>query len=149
VRSQFGPGLTSSQARRGGYSYATASERDAFHTITMDFGSGCISIHGYLLRDGEWSKLASGTREVVERDPATAFPRRVVIEAVDQLGRELHAEGRCHNKLGLFLNPNLFTVNCLTEWSFDGITAWGEDHDNWSAPAIRHFARAQLGYDTP
>ena len=38
--------------KRGGYSYATASERDAFPTITMDFGSGCINIHGYLLRDG-------------------------------------------------------------------------------------------------
>src|SRR5206468_4322263 len=39
-RPQFGQGLTSSAATRGGYSYATASERDAFHTITMDFGSG-------------------------------------------------------------------------------------------------------------
>ena len=23
-------------------------------------------------------------------------------------------------------------VNCLTEWTFDGVTAWGEDHDNWT-----------------
>jgi hypothetical protein len=146
VRSQFGPGLTSSAARRGGYSYATASERDAFHSISMDFGSGCINIHGYLLRDGDWAKLTSGTREVVERDPVTGYPLRVVIDAVDESGRTLHAEGRCLNKLGLFLNPNLFTVNCLTEWTFDGVTAFGEDHDNWSAPAIREFARKQLGY---
>ncbi len=147
VRSQLGPGLTGTQVKRGGYSYATASERDAFHTITMDFGQGCISIHGYLLRDGTWAKLASGRREVLERDKATGYPLRVEIEGRDELGRELHAEGRCLNKLGLHLNPNLFTVNCLAEWRFDGVTAYGEDHDNWSAPAARAFFREQLGFE--
>jgi hypothetical protein len=44
------------------------------------------------------------------------------------------------------LNPNLFTWNCLTRWSFDGVEAWGEDHDNWSAPAARRFFRDFLGY---
>jgi hypothetical protein len=147
VRPQFGPGLTSSPARCGGYSYATASHRDGFHSITMDFGDGCINIHGYLLRDGKWSNLTQGRREVVERDPATGFPRRVRLDGVDALGRALHADGQCQNRLGLFLNPNLFTVNCLTEWRFDGITAYGEDHDNWSAPAARRFFRHQLGFD--
>jgi hypothetical protein len=147
VRPQFGPGLTSSPAPHGGYSYATASPTDGFHSITMDFGSGCLNIHGYLLRGGEWSKLAEGRREVIERDPATGFPRRVRVDGVDELGRALHAAGRCHNRLGLFLNPNLFTVNCLTEWTFDGVTAFGEDHDNWSAPGARRFFRDQLGFD--
>jgi hypothetical protein len=147
VRSQFGPGLGGSAANRGGYSYATASDADAFHTITMDFGAGCISIHGYLLRDGVWSKLASGQRQVVERDPATGYPLMVHIDGVDELGRTLHADGRCLNRLALHLNPNLFTVNSLTEWSFDGVTAFGEDHDNWSAPAIRQFTRSFLGYN--
>ena len=68
-------------------------------------------------------------------------------QAVSELGRELHAEGRSLNGLGLFLNPNLFTVNCLTEWTFDGITAYGEDHDNWSAAAARQFFRHHLGFD--
>jgi hypothetical protein len=45
------------------------------------------------------------------------------------------------NHLALHLNPNLFTVNCLTEWSFDDRTAWGEDHDNWSAAAATRFFR--------
>jgi hypothetical protein len=147
VRSQFGRGLAGSQATHGGYSYATASENDAFHTITMDFGSGCNSIHGYLLRDGTWAKLANARREVLARDPATAYPTRVRIEGTDELGRELSAEGQCKNKLGLFLNPNLFTVNCLTQWNFGDIMAWGEDHDNWSAPAIRHFSRSYLGFE--
>jgi hypothetical protein len=147
VRSQFGQGLTSSPARRGGYSYATASSGDAFHVITMDFGDGCIAIHGYVLRDGQWAKLASGTREVVERDPGNGYPRVVRVDGVDELGRELHARGRCLNRLGVFLNPNLFTVNCLTEWCFDGVDAYGEDHDNWSAGAARRFFRSELGFE--
>lgn len=146
-RSQFGVGLSSSAARNGGYSYATASANDAFHTITMDFGNGCNSIHGYLIRDGEWAKLASARREVVERDPATGYQRRVRIEGVDTLGRELVAEGRCLNQLAFPINPNLFTINCLTEWSFGDVTAYGEDHDNWSQAAIRQFTRGFLGYE--
>jgi hypothetical protein len=141
VRTEFGPGLGGTPATNGGYSYATASERDGFHTLTMDFGQGCMSIHGYLLRDGEWSALASGQRRVVNRDPATGFPVRVQIWGVDELGRSLHAEGRCINRFAFFFNPNGFTINCLTEWTFDGITAWGEDHDNWSVAAGRQFFR--------
>jgi hypothetical protein len=144
VRSQFGQGLTSSPAKHGGYSYATESPANAFHTITMDFGQGMNSIHGYLLLDGEWSKLASATRTVVERTPGTGFQTRVVIEGVDELGRELHAEGRCLNQLGFFINPNMWTINCLTQWTFNGITTFGEDHDNWSVPGIRQFSRELL-----
>jgi hypothetical protein len=113
----------------------------------MDFGDGCVNIHGYLMRDGEWSKLARGTREVTDRNPDTGFPEVVRIVAADELGRSLDATGRCRNHLAVHLNPNLFTVNALTEWSFDGITAFGEDHDNWSAPAGRRFFRRELGLD--
>ena len=145
-RTQFGQGITGTPAGHGGYSYATAGERDGFHAITLDLGAGCVSIHGHLLRDGEWAKLEGARREVVERDPASGFPTRVRIEGRDERGRELAADGRCLNRLGFFINPNLFTVNCLTEWSFGGITAFGEDHDNWSAPAARRFFRGALGY---
>jgi hypothetical protein len=144
VRTQFGGGIQGTPATSGGYSYATASERHAFHTITLDFGGGAISIHGYLLRDGSWAKLSSGTRRVLERDPRNGFPRRVEIEGRDELGRTLRAEGRCVNGLAVPLNPNLFSINCLAEWSFDGTTAWGEDHDNWSAAGARRFFGALL-----
>jgi hypothetical protein len=144
-RSQFGRGIHGTPAQHGGYSYATASERDAFHAVTMDFGTGCLAIHGYLVRDGVWSKVASGTRQVRERDGRTAYPTVVSLDLVDEMGRPLHAEGRCLNGLGLFLNPNLYSVNCLTEWTFDGVTAFGEDHDNWSATGIREFLRGRLG----
>lgn len=142
VRSQFGTDFHGTGAVRGGYSYATADERNAFHSITMAFAADeCISIHGYYLRDGRFARLASGRRTVLARDPATGAPAHVLIEGVDELGRELRAEGRCLNRLGLHLNPNLFTWNCLTQWRFDGREAWGEDHDNWTAAGARHFFR--------
>jgi hypothetical protein len=140
-RTQFGRGLHSSPATSGGYSYATSSEQNAFHAITMDFGSGSMAIHGYIIRDGVQSKVASGRRTVLSRHPVTAYPTRVALDLVDELGRTLEAEGECRNGLGLFLNPNLYTVNCLTEWAFDGGTAFGEDHDNWSATGIQEFWR--------
>ena len=58
-RPQYGQGIHGGGSHRGGYSYATASDRDAFHAITMDFGTGCIAIHGYVLRGGEWAKVKS------------------------------------------------------------------------------------------
>jgi hypothetical protein len=146
-RSQHGQGITGSQAERGGYSYATASDRDAFHAITMDFGTGAVIIHGYLMRNGEWAKLVSGQREVLDRHSGTGCPTRVRLTGVDDQGRTLTAEGTTLNRLGFPINPNLWTWNCLTQWEFDGVTAYGEDHDNWSMPAQRRFARHHLGVD--
>ncbi len=134
-RSQFG--ATMHGATRGGYSYATASDRDGFHAITMDHGQGCNAIHGYVLRDGEYARVASGRREVLARRGGA--PSRVALELTDEKGRTLTAEGRPVNRIGLHLNPNLFTWNCLTEWSWDGGRAWGEDHDNWSAAGARRY----------
>ncbi len=144
-RDQRGEMLVGGFAAHGGYSYATASEADAFHTITMDWGEGCRSIHGFLLRDGVRAPLAEGLREVVERD-GDGFPVRVRITGTDTEGRELRAEGRCRNRLVFPINPNLLTVNCLTEWTIAGggeeVVAVGEDHDNWSAAAIRRHVRS-------
>ena len=143
VRSQIGDALhPGSPMKRGGYSYATMSDRDAWHTITGDFGNGYVSIHGFLLRDGVWAKLTEGTREVLERKDHC--PSRVRITGRDTLGRSLEAEGRMLNKLGVHLNPNLWTWNCLTEWEWDGgKRGFGEDHDNWSASAFRQFVRGE------
>lgn len=138
VRSQFGPGFGS-----GGYSYATAGEGHGFHTITMDFGQGYQSIHGYYMRDGEWAKLASATRAVSERD-GHGFPSVVDIRGEDDTGRRFEATGRCLNHIALHLNPNLFTINSLTQWELDGVPCYGEDHDNWSAAGARRFFRGFL-----
>ena len=145
-RDQFGEDIHHSTAHRGGYSYATADEHNGFHAISMAFADDvCHVIHGYQLRDGEYAKLSSGTRTVLERDADTGCPLRVRIEARDELGRELFAEGECLNRIALHLNPNLFTWNCLARWRFGGREGYGEDHDNWSATAARRFFRAHAG----
>lgn len=134
-RSQFG--ATMHGATRGGYSYATASDRDGFHAITMDYGKGCNALHGYVLQEGDYARVKSGRREVLSRRGGA--PSRVALELTDEKGRTISAEGRPVNRIGLHLNPNLFTWNCLTEWTWDGGRAWGEDHDNWSAAGARRF----------
>jgi hypothetical protein len=88
-RSQFGRGMLGTSALSGGYSYATASDQDAFHAITMDFGTGSMAIHGYVIRQGKQLKVASGSRSVLERDPSTHHPRVVGLDLVDQSGRRL------------------------------------------------------------
>ncbi len=147
VRDQFGADLHHSGAPRGGYSYATQDERNAFHAITMEYGGRCVVIHGYLLRDGEYAKLAEGERTVLAREEGLGCPSRVRLEARDELGREVVAEGTCLNRIGVHLNPNLFTWNCLTDWRFGDARGYGEDHDNWSATAARRFFRTELGFD--
>ena len=142
-RSQIGETLhPKSPNKCGGYSYATASETDAWHMITGDFGSGYVGIHGFLLRDGVWSKLTQGTREVLRREDHC--PAEVRMRGEDELGRTFEATGRMRNRIGVHLNPNLWTWNCLTEWHWDGgISGFGEDHDNWSASAFRRFVRGE------
>jgi len=147
-RPQFGQAQVKGGTARGGYAYGSASAVDSFHFITWDKedGAGDVAIHGHYQRDGLWAKIARARREVVERSPHNGFPARVLINGVDELGRELRIEGRCLNQFGFFINPNMFTINCLTEWTCDGKTYHGEDHDNFSAPAARQFFRKQLGF---
>ena len=78
---------------------------------------------------------------VLERARAELLDWNGTGASVMELIRELHAEGTTLNQLAFPINPNLFTINCLTEWSFDGITGYGEDHDNWAAASIRRFMR--------
>jgi hypothetical protein len=55
---------------------------------------------------------------------------------------ESHEHDRFHDRQDVHLNPKLWTWNCLTEWEWgDGLHGWGEDHDNRSAQAFRHYIR--------
>ena len=56
---------------------------------------------------------------------------------VDERGRTFDAEGECLNKLGVPLNPNMLSINCLTRWTFNGCEGYGEDHENWTPAAAR------------
>ena len=88
-------------------------------------------------------RFGAGADERALAEAAAQIAKVAEPDAVDLLLERVLATGRCLNRLAFFINPNLFTVNCLTEWSFGGISGFGEDHDNWSAPAARRFFRAR------
>lgn len=141
-RPQFGDAMVKGAADFGGYSYGTTPGGDGFHAMTQDFGDGANLVHGHLMSGGKWSKLVSGRRTVQSRDRRTGAPKTVVIEGRDGLGRALRAEGECLNQFGFFLNPNMFSINCLTRWRLgDGTQALGEDHENRTSKAARRFFR--------
>lgn len=147
-RFEFGRSMIKHGGHHMGYAYATESPDHAFHALAYDKGTGrCEVVHGYYVRDGQFSRLVAGERYVDERDPVTGAPTRVRLEARDDLGRELSATGTCVNQFGLLLNPNVWTINCLVEWEFDGATSWGEDHDNWTPYGYRRFFRQHRGFD--
>ncbi len=145
-RGGFGKNIIKHGGHNAGYCYGTASPDQAFHLLAFDKGNGrCEVVHGYNVADGRFAKLTGGVREVRERDEA-GNPVRVHVSATDELGRELEIDGRCVNAFGLLLNPNIWCINCLTEWSWNGVRAWGEDHDNWTPYGYRRFFRAHHGY---
>ena len=124
---------------------ASLPERLAFPRGARRDGT-FTAYHGYLIRDGVWSRLANGRREVLARDPGTGYPIRVRMTGSDELGRTLDAEGRSLTKLGAPLNPNMLSINCLTEGQINGPTGHGEDHENWTPAEARNFFRAFLGF---
>lgn len=80
------------------------------------------------------------------RPGAVGNPTRVRFTAVDELGRKLNAQGQCLNALGMPLDPHRLSINCLTEWEFDGVRGYGEDHENWTPAEGRAFFREYLGF---
>jgi len=116
----------------------------AFQGIAANVTPDYPLLMGFFMRDSVVTRLKSGNRRVLERDDATGAPVRVLVTAVDEEGRELRAEGECVNRLMVFLNENLCGWNSLVRWDVNGMEAWGEHHDNFSAHGMRRFARARL-----
>ena len=54
----------------------------------------------------------------------------MVIDAVDDEGRSLHAVGTPVSRM--IINRHTFIdINSLVRWDLDGEEAWGEDQDMW------------------
>ena len=103
-------------------------------------------IMGFTLCDGEVSRLAKGRRAILGRDDATGTVTRVLVEGVDELGRELHAEGECVTRFVNLCNENLVGWNHLVRWDVDGVEAWGEQHENYSTSAFAQSTCAPAGW---
>ena len=100
-------------------------------------------LSGYLIRDGALRRLTTA-RRVNERDAATDGVSRIVVDASDTDGRELHAVADAVSRMALSVSASGLTVNTLVRWSVDGKrTGWGEDQEVWSLPARREHAAAR------
>jgi hypothetical protein len=81
---------------------------------------------GYLVRDGRYGLLVAGSRRA-ELDPDHRWMRRIVLEAVDEHGREVTATGTLVSHHGAGgLGTGYF------HWEWDGAAGYGEDQS--SAP---------------
>jgi len=123
-----------------GYAYAIASDRSAFLSVSGTGRSGKDKVvSGFLMRDGVWAKMASGERVATrdERGRAIAFD----IQAMDELGRELHAKGEVVSRWASHTAPGMLVWANLVRWSFDGHEVYGEDQDCWPPRKWRDYAR--------
>jgi hypothetical protein len=83
--------------------------------------------------------MVSGTSTVTERG-ADGRPLSVVLEGLDDRGREMHAEGRARTWLK-WPAYQMLTFWTGIEWSFDGRTGWGELQDMFADQESRRIFR--------
>jgi hypothetical protein len=98
-------------------------------------------IYGWYVRDGEVGNPVTGSFKVAERAD-DGRPLRMVVEGKDNLGRDLYAEGRSVNWLCQRLYPFMGMWWALTEWTFDGVTCWGDEEDFFPIDQFRRFRRS-------
>jgi len=98
---------------------------------------------GFLMRDGVWARVASGTRSV-HRDKR-GRPAEIVIDANDELGRSLQSVGTVASRQVFKTYPSMFCWKSLVEWELDGNHCWGEDQDIWHPERWRRYALALEG----
>jgi hypothetical protein len=135
----FGPREYESLAS-GGYFWGIA-EGSSFHAIAMGEGGEQRVIGGFIFRDGKMSSLASGTRRVTEY--GAYGPRRVLFEAVDELGRSIRAVGRVDDGLIFTGYTDHTVVWSLVEWDTGGLTHWGDNQEFCPAVRFRQVARGE------
>ena len=125
--------------RKSAYVTGIASANDAFLAVTKS-GEHCNDVaYGFLIRDGIIGDLVSGRRRV-ERDPEQGWVNRIVIDAEDEHGRTLHAEGKRLSGI-ILIRHSFIDSNGLIEWSIDGKTGHGEDQDMWPVHDWADFRR--------
>lgn len=134
---------------RGGYPWAAASAGHAFQVQAVSERPPCDDPvigttesvkKGWYILDDQVGNVVAGERKVVRSDDGR--PVRLHLEATDDRGRTLRAEGRCVNWLKMSFT-GMFWWWCLTEWDLgDGARCWGEEIDFFAAPTYRRFARS-------
>ncbi|MDQ2649195.1 MAG: hypothetical protein M3Z03_06550, partial [Actinomycetota bacterium] len=126
---------------RAGYTYGAAGDDHHFLVFTQPSGAEDTGpvVGGYLLRDGQKAAITSGTRTIASR--RRGHPDEVAIDAVDELGRSLAVTGRVAASMASQSTPAMFSWMSIVDWSIDGATGHGEDHDVWSPDLLARPAR--------
>jgi hypothetical protein len=122
---------------RIGYVWAAAPDV-TFLTYSLPRGDA-DDIHTGYLRDGDDVSHITGGRRRVERDPSTQWVTGMVIDATDEQGRDLHAEGRAVSRM-ILPGSTSICINTSMEWTIDGAIVHGEDQDVWPVKEYRTAA---------
>jgi hypothetical protein len=129
---------------RSAYVSGIASPNCSFLAVTKWNDPTYPITNGFAVLDGTIANLVSGQRRVT-RDDATGCIDTIILEAKDDLGRDLHAVGK--RLSGIIINRHSFVdSNSLIEWTINGQTGHGEDQDMWPVYAwseMRRKARAE------
>lgn len=119
-----------------GYPFATASPTESWlvytrPTVVEGIASDELAT-GYLLRDGIYAHLVEGRRRTW-LDPQTRWITRVEVDAVDDQGRQLRAEGHAVARHGVEATSS---GTALFRWAWDGQAGWGEDQTYAPQPVL-------------
>jgi hypothetical protein len=114
------------------------------HALDSDpvLGTTDQVVFGFYVRDGQGGYITGGTSRVLERGPDLRS-LHVELDATDDHGRELHAEGRGVNALVWPVYDRTYQLCAATEWSFDGVRATGEDWSCMPTEQARRMLRAR------
>lgn len=131
--------------KKSAYVTGIASDQDAFLAVTRWNGEVEEIAYGFMIKNGETADLAGGHRRV-DRDPATGWVIRILIEGRDEFGRTLEAVGT--RLSGIIINRHSFIdSNGLIAWTINGHAGHGEDQDMWPVHDWADFRRAQASPD--
>lgn len=133
----WGPHRAGAQ-RSGDYMWAVASPEDHWHALAMESrtpGKPDRVIGGYLFADGRLGELVTGERRVTARRGNA--PAHVVVDAVDEHGRTLRAEGEVRCVLRWLGWPGRLTFWTLTDWRWSGVRGWGENQEFHTRERVR------------
>jgi hypothetical protein len=140
---------------RAGWPYCFASPESGWHLYDpqtrLSFAEDPIEgttetvTTGLYIRDGIMSTVVDGTRTAVRGRDGRVLTQ--VIDCVDELGRELHAEGETLNWLKWPVNSDIVNWWSLVKWEYDGQVAYGNDQDFMNFKHYRRYWRQLLAKD--
>jgi hypothetical protein len=120
---------------RIGYVWAAAPDI-TFLTYSLPTATTDDIHTGYLRVGDDVAHISSGRRRV-ERDPSTRWVTGMIVDATDEHGRVLHAEGRAVSRM-ILPGSTSICINTSMEWTINGAIVHGEDQDVWP---IKEFRR--------